>query len=162
MLKKSLGLDTPQIAPELNNLAAHRQRQRFAAAEPLFKCAGDPRKDAAAEHPDDGQSRNNLATLYVKQERYADAEPLAARAHPTISPGCTSTSSVFLMPRGSIAARSIRERAPDPDHPDVVTSTSNLTFFLQESGRNADALPLPETTLARRCRSCLPRGSGNC
>jgi Tetratricopeptide repeat len=42
----------------------------------------------------------------------------------------------------------IRERAVGPDHPDTATSTNNLAFFYQASGRPADALPLVQRLIA--------------
>ncbi|WP_439399970.1 tetratricopeptide repeat protein [Bradyrhizobium sp. PMVTL-01] len=53
----------------------------------------------------------------------------------------------------------IRERALGPNHPDTLSSTGNLAYFLHVSGRTADALPLPERTLAgdrAQLRTVLP------
>ena len=70
------------------------------------------------------RSLNNLAALYDKQGRYADAEPLYKR---------------------SLA---IQEKALGPDHPDVATSLNNLAVLYQEQGRYADAEPLYKRSLA--------------
>ncbi len=59
------------------------------------------------DHPDVARSLNNLADLYERQGRYAEAEPLFERA------------------------LAIRERAVGPDHPDTATSTNNLASFYQ-------------------------------
>ena len=55
-------------------------------------------KQSGRDHPDVGQSLNNLALLYESQGRYVEAEPLFKR---------------------SLA---LREKALGPDHPDVGTS----------------------------------------
>src|SRR5262249_53349889 len=70
------------------------------------------------EHPDVARSLNNIADLYERQNRYAEAEPLYRRA------------------------LSIRERAVGPDHPEAATSTNNLANLLRLEGRVNDALPL--------------------
>jgi tetratricopeptide (TPR) repeat protein len=67
---------------------------------------------------------NNLADLYEREGRAADAEPLYLRAP------------------------AIREHALGPDHPDVATSQNNLAAFYQAQNRTADALPLVEKMLA--------------
>jgi tetratricopeptide (TPR) repeat protein len=70
------------------------------------------------------RSLNNLADLYEREGRAADAEPLYLRA------------------------LAIREHALGPDHPDVATSQNNLAAFYQAQNRTADALPLVEKMLA--------------
>jgi hypothetical protein len=68
-----VGLDSVEIAPVLDNLAALDQRQqRYAAAEPLFVRALAIREKALGPaHPDVGQVLHNLATLDEKQDRHA-------------------------------------------------------------------------------------------
>ncbi len=70
------------------------------------------------DHPDVARSLNNMADLYERQNRYADAEPLYRRA------------------------LSIRERAAGPDHPETATSANNLAYLLRLEDKTADALPL--------------------
>ena len=87
------------------------------------------------DHPDVARSLNNLADLYERQGRYAEAEPLFERA------------------------LAIRERAVGPDHPDTATSTNNLASFYQAAGRAADALPLVQRLIASgraQLRAALP------
>jgi hypothetical protein len=72
----------------------------------------------AQDHPDVARSLNNMADLYERQNRYADAEPLYRRA------------------------LSIRERAVGLDHPETATSTNNFANLLRLEGRVNDALPL--------------------
>ena len=61
---------------------------------------------------------NNIAALYYKQGRYADAEPYEQRA------------------------LAIRERTLGPDHPDVTQSLNNLAELYRAQDRYADALPI--------------------
>jgi tetratricopeptide (TPR) repeat protein len=82
-------------------------------------------KGLGPDHPDVARSLNNLADLYERQGRYAEALPLFQRA------------------------LAIRERAAGPDHPDTATSMNNLAAFYHASGRPADALPLVQHLIAR-------------
>ncbi|MCP6756921.1 tetratricopeptide repeat protein, partial [Klebsiella pneumoniae] len=67
---------------------------------------------------------NNLADLYERQGRYAEAQQLFERA---------------LL---------IRERAVGPDHPDTAASSNNLAGMYRASGRPGDALPLVERLIS--------------
>jgi CHAT domain-containing protein/Flp pilus assembly protein TadD len=81
-------------------------------------------KALGRDHPGIGLSLNNLAGLYVRQGRCADAEPLYQR---------------------SLA---IREKALGRDHPDVAQSLNNLAELYRRQGRYADAEPLYQRSLA--------------
>jgi len=142
--EQALGSDHPNVAQSLNNLAVlYKIQGRTAEAEPLYQralaiwehalgpdhpdVAASPRRrrqppqlgravprprplrqgrTALAARPGDpphvAHSLNNLAGLYRDQDRFAEAEPLHQRA------------------------LAIRERALDPNHPDVATSLNNL------------------------------------
>ena len=76
------------------------------------RCA---RRRCGGEHPDVGQSLNNLATYYVKQRRQAEAEPLFQRA---------------LV---------IYQKAGGPEHPAVATLLNNLGQLDRDLNRDADA-----------------------
>ena len=110
-----LGLDHPDVAVSLNNLAfLYGEQGRYAEAEPLYK-----RSLAVNEKTLGGAATlNNLATLYQRQGRYADAEPLFKR---------------------SLA---INEKAFGPDHPAVALSSNNLALLYQDQGRYTEAEPL--------------------
>jgi tetratricopeptide (TPR) repeat protein len=87
------------------------------------------------DHIDVARSLNNLADLYQRQDRFADAEPIYKRA------------------------LDIRERTVGADHPDTAASVNNLTSLYQAEGRTADALPLMERMMAggrARLRVALP------
>ena len=91
------------------------------------------------EHPDVGQSLNNLAALYGNQGRYAEAEPLYRR---------------------SLA---IREKALGPEHPDVGQSLNNLALLCGAQGRYAEesrsiaaALPSRRRRWGPSTQACAP------
>ena len=69
-------------------------------------------------------SLNNLAEIYRKQGKYAQAEPLYKR---------------------SLA---IMEKALGPEHPSVATSLNNLALLYQAQGKYAEAEPLYKRALA--------------
>ena len=76
------------------------------------------------DHPDVARSLNNLADLYERQGRYADAEPPYQRA------------------------ATIREAALAANHPDTTISLNNLASLYQTEGRTADALPIMQRMIA--------------
>ena len=67
---------------------------------------------------------NNLAALYQRQERFADAEPLFKRA------------------------LAIRERSLGPSHPDLAQSLNNMATHYEKQGRHGDSTPLFKRALA--------------
>ena len=67
---------------------------------------------------------NNLAALYQRQERYAEAEPLFKRA------------------------LAIREKSLAPGHPDVGQALNNLATLYEKQDRHADSEPLFKRALA--------------
>src|SRR5262249_21348401 len=74
-------------------------------AESLFKRSLAIRETALGpDHPDVGQSLNNLANLHYKTGRYADALPLIARAiaHGWANPS-VALPALFGAPNGSIS-----------------------------------------------------------
>ena len=70
-----------------------------------------------------------MAELYLKQDRYADAEPLFKR---------------------SVA---VFEKAYGPNHLEVAVSLYNLAGLYKEQGRDAEAAPLIERAKAIRQRA---------
>ncbi len=66
-------------------------------------------------HPNVATSLNNLATLYIVTDRYAEAEPLQKR---------------------SLA---IWEKALGPEHPHVATSLENYAALLRQTARADEA-----------------------
>ena len=122
-------------------------------------------------HPDLGQSLNNLATLYEKQGRHHDSEPLFKRAlaiyekaggpeHPAVA-----TLAEQSRPGRKVQGRyaeaeplirrslAIREKVLGPDHPDVARSLNNLADLYERRGRLTDAEPLYRRALSIRERA---------
>src|SRR5690349_23629624 len=88
------------------------QTARAAAKEvELKEVLARAEREHGRDHPDVAQSLNNLALLYVRQGRYAEAEPLHRRA------------------------LAIREKALGRDHPDVAQSLNNLALLYVAQGR---------------------------
>ena len=76
-------------------------------------------KALGLDHPAVAELLINLADLYRKQSRCADAEPLFKRS------------------------LTISESALGPDHPDVARSLNNLAALYEDQTRYADAEPRP-------------------
>ena len=120
-----LGLEHPDVATSLNNLAAlYYSIGRYSEAEPLYQQALSLQKRLLGEaHPDVAQSLNNLAELYRFTERYSEAEPLYQQA------------------------LELRKRLLGEAHPDVATSLNNLALLYKFTGRYREAKPLFEEAL---------------
>ena len=118
------------------------------------------------DHPDVGQSLNNLALLYNNQGRTAKAEPLYKRSldiaekalgpdHPNIGTTLNNLAELYRI-RGRYAEAeplykrdlAIREKAQGPDHPDVGQPLNNLALLYHSQGRYAEAEPLFKRDLA--------------
>ena len=123
---------------------------------------------SAAAIPIVGQSLNNLATLYEKQGRHADSEPLFKRAlaiyekaagpeHPAVATLLNNLGQVDKV-QGRYAeaeplikrSLAIREKVLGRDHPDVARSLNNLADLYERQGRYADAEPLYQRAVAIR------------
>ena len=89
------------------------------------------RRRSAPVHPDVAQTLNNLANVYRKQGKYADAEGLYKRV---------------------IA---IREKALGANHPDVATTLNNLANLYHDQGKYADAEGLHKRAHWRSARKRL-------
>src|SRR5450631_71338 len=68
-------------------------------------------------HPELAQALNNLAGLYARQDRYAEAEALYLRT------------------------LAIREQRLESNHPDIVHSLSSLAALYVKQGKYAEAKP---------------------
>jgi tetratricopeptide (TPR) repeat protein len=101
-------------------------------------------------HPDVGQSLNNLASLYISQKRYSKAEPLLRRAllimeqklgkeHPCVALGLNNLAEFYRSQRRYINAEGIYLEALEilfsklgEYHPNTQTVWRNfLSFLLQ-------------------------------
>jgi len=121
----TLGLEHPDVATSLNNLALlYVVQDRPSDAEPLYKRSLSIREKAlGAENRLVATSLNNLALLYDDQGRYSEAEPLFRRA------------------------LRIREKALGPEEPEVGTILNNLALLLDAQERYSEATPLHQRAL---------------
>jgi tetratricopeptide (TPR) repeat protein/transcriptional regulator with XRE-family HTH domain len=102
-------------------------RGRYPEAEPLHERALAIREEIlGAQHPNTGESLNNLAELYRAQGKYEQAEPLHERA------------------------LTLREEILGAQHPDTANSLNNLALLYATQGKYEQAEPLHERALALR------------
>ena len=73
-----LGLEHPDVAKQLNNLALLCQNQgKYQEVEQYYKRAIDIyAKRLGGDDPNVAKTKNNLASAYLKQGKYRDAEQL--------------------------------------------------------------------------------------
>jgi len=126
--EKAYGLNHPEVATDLNNLAAlYKTQGRYAQAEPLYKRSlAIKEKALGPDHPAVATSLNNLAELYRTQGQYAQAEPLYKRA------------------------LAIKEKTLGPNHPSVATSLENLAALYRVTNRMKEAEVLEKRAAAIR------------
>jgi len=124
--EKALGLDHPDMAQSLHNLALlYYYQGKYAEVEPLLKqVLAIDEKVLRPDHPNMASDLNNLAELYRVQGKYAEAEPLLKQA---------------LV---------ICEEALGPDHPDMATSLHNLALLYHDQGKYVEAEPVCKRALA--------------
>lgn len=109
-----LGLEHPDIATSLDNLAAlYQSTGRYSEAEPLHQQALELRKRLLGDNHllNVANSLNNLAVLYRSTGRYSEAEPLFQQA------------------------LAICEQALGVGHPDTIMVRGNYAIFLKEAYR---------------------------
>ena len=175
-MKLRYGIDRPQFATALNNLALlYRAQGHYAAAESLYKRAlAIAKRLLGPDHPDVGTKLNNLAVLYQVQGRYSEAEPLFKRSlaivrkahgpdHPDVGRGLNNLAELYRA-EGHYAkaeplyrrALAITENALGPDHSDVGTWLTNLAGLYQAQGRYAEAEGLYRRALAIAEKAPVP------
>ncbi len=163
----SLGKDHPDVARDLNNLAAlYQDTNRLKEAEPLMQRA--LKIDEAffgKDHPNVAIRLNNLALLYKATNRLKEAEPLMQRAleiwetslgkdHPIVATALNNLAQLYqdtnhlkeaepLMQR----ALKIDEASFGKDHPKVAIRLNNLAQLYQDTNRLKEAEPLMERHL---------------
>ena len=133
--EKALGPDHPACRQPRSTTWPRCISARAATPRPSRSTSApwpSARRRWAPTTPSSAQSLNNLAVLYQRQGRYAEAEPLYKR---------------------SLA---IREKALGPDHPDVGTALNNLAGSIDAQGRYAEAEPLYKRALAIREKALGP------
>jgi tetratricopeptide (TPR) repeat protein len=157
--EKALGLDHPEVATALNNLASiYRSVGQYALAESLYRRALliDERA-LGPEHAQVARDLSNLGSLYDSQNRYADAEPLYKWAlatdkkalgpdHPDVASDLSNLASVYgrlgRYPEAESSykqALAIQKGTRGIDHPDVAVTYNNLGALYESEGRAADA-----------------------
>ncbi len=94
------------------------EQARYAEAEELLLEALREAEKFEEQAPRLTTSLNNLALLYLGQDRFAEAEPLFQR---------------------SLA---IAEKVLGPEHPDMATSLNNVALVYYNQGKHAKAEPL--------------------
>jgi tetratricopeptide (TPR) repeat protein len=135
--KKTRGLEHPDTATSLNNLATlYQDMGDYAKAEPLFQEALRIRqKVLGPEHPDTAESLNNLAMLYHAMGEYAKAIPLLQET------------------------LRICQKVLGPDHPNTVISLNNLAMLYRAMGDYTKAEPAYQEALRIRQKVLGPEHS---
>ncbi len=160
--EKVLGVEHPDVAMTLNNLAAlYEERGDYYKSEPLYqRSLAIHMKVWGPEHPEVGTSLNNLALLYSNRGEYHKAEPLFRRAlsikektlgsdHPDLATILSNLAELYRSRRENDLARplyerslAIAEKALQPQHPNVGYSLNNLAGLYHEGGEYKKAEPL--------------------
>jgi tetratricopeptide (TPR) repeat protein len=174
--EQNLGLDDPNVASVLNNLAfLLRDTNRLDEAEPLFRRAlAIDERSYGPDHPKIARDLNNLAMLIQVTNRLDEAEPLFRRAlaidercygldHPKIARDLNNLA-LLLQATNRLAeaeplfrrALAINERSYGLDHPRVATALNNLALLLRATNRLAEAESLFRRALAIDERSYGP------
>ncbi len=168
--EKMLGLEHPDVAARLNNLALlYAAQGRYEEAEPLLKRAlAIGEKVLGPEHLDLANRLNNLGNLYREQGRYEEAEPLLKRAlaidEQLLDPEHSDLGSklnnlaLLYVDQGQYEqaellyqrALAIDERLLDPEHPTLATRLNNLAALYIDQGQYEQAEPLIQRALAIR------------
>jgi tetratricopeptide (TPR) repeat protein len=168
--EKVLGLEHPDVALSLNNLAElYQEMGNYQKAEPLYQRSLAIReKLLGLEHPDVALSLNNLAELYREMGNYQKAEPLYQRSlairekllgkeHPSVATSLNDLATLYYT-QGNYSqaeplyqrALAIREKVLGKEHPTVATSLNNLALLYQDMGNYSQAEPLYQRALAIR------------
>ncbi|MCC5656185.1 tetratricopeptide repeat protein [Nostoc sp. XA010] len=167
-----LGLEHPDVATSLNNLAAlYGYTGRYSEAEPLYQRALELRKYLLRDnHPHIATSLNNLAGLYKSTGRYSEAEPLFQQAlalrkrllgdnHSDVATSLNNLAGLYQSTQRYSEAEvlyqqalSLRKCLLGDNHSDVATSLNNLAVLYYSTGRHSEAEPLYQQALALRKR----------
>ena len=120
MQRKLLGVDHPDVALALNNLAflAHDKGDLKTAAKMSRDSLEMYRRTLGEEHPSVAQGMNTLAMWLIEDGEFAPAEPLVR------------------------AGLEMRRKLLGPEHADVATSMTLLAGLLIDTGRYDEALQL--------------------
>ena len=162
MTEKRYGVDHPDTATSLNNLAElYRAMGRYPEAEALYvRSLSICEQKLGVDHPNTARSLNNLALLYYAMGRYPEAEPLYVRSLSICEqqlgadPPHTATSlnnlaelyrAMGRYPEAEplyVRSLSIYERQLGADHPSTALGLNNLALLYHVMGRYPEAEPL--------------------
>ena len=127
-------------------------------------------KALGPDHPDVAQSLNNLAAIFIKQRKYAEAEQFAKRSlaivekalgpeHPGIAANLTTLAEVELArgrPREAEIlfnrSLSLTEKSLGPENPAVAVVLMKYADFLRKTDRSAQG-----AALKARARTIMAR-----
>lgn len=171
-----LGLEHPEVATTMNNLAALLAAQgKLSDAEELYNQALVLKRTLLGEeHPDVAFALNNLASLRYAQGDYEGAELLLREAldvltvvygeSDPVTTACLLNLGAILRAEGKYAAAEpiyrqvleARRSALREDDPDVAESMNALAGVLKARGDYAAAEPLYRAALAIRRRRLGP------
>jgi CHAT domain-containing protein/tetratricopeptide (TPR) repeat protein len=168
--ERLLGIEHPDVAPILNNLAQFYSAQgKYSSAESLLKRAiAIKEKILGVDHPSFATSLNNLALLNQAQGNYPSAEPLYKRAlairekvlgeiHLDVAQSINNLASLYQVQGNYPSAESlykralaIHEKALGAEHPLVATSLNNLALLYSIQGKYLIAESLYKRALTIR------------
>ncbi len=157
--ERQLGVDHPNVATSLNNLALlYKTQGRYSEAEPLYARSLEiSEHQLGADHPNVAQSLNNLAALYDSQGRYSEAEPLYVRSleikerqlgldHTLVAQSLNNLAELYRTQSRYAEAEPLYVRSLEiweqqlgADHPNVATSLNNFALLYDFQGRYAEA-----------------------
>ncbi len=173
--------DSSQADMTLAEAAASWQRHSFAGmvamlqshyskAENEFEVALTAAEVFGPQDPRFATGLNNLGTVYLAQDRYAEAEPLLQQAlelkeqvlgpeHPSVYRGLVNLAVVYQSQGKYTEAEplyqrslEISERIVGPEHPDVATNLENYAVLLRETGRGEEAKEMEARAKAIRAK----------
>lgn len=157
--EKNFGVDHPDLAGHLNDLAVmYKIQRRHVEAESLYKRALAIREKAlGSAHPDVASSLYNLALLYQSQKKHAEAEPLLMRSlsilekefgpdDRNIALCLNGLAELYRAQNNHEKAAAfynrlliIKEKELGSDHPYVADTLNNLGTIRLAQGRYAEA-----------------------
>jgi CHAT domain-containing protein/tetratricopeptide (TPR) repeat protein len=145
--EKTLGLENPQTATSLSNLAnVYYLQGKFGDAERIHRRVLAIReKILGPDHPDTATSLNNLANVLFEQGKDEQRSLAERRAIASAGQQVQSLSIVESLYRRALA---IQEKSLGPNHPSVATTLNNLAALLDQEGRFSESEPLQRRALA--------------